>query len=172
MVVLLVTLSLVGGGLVVWRLIGTGASDGAIIGAAQDGKSREEIQEQLNREVEENMMTVSILPSPRLAASGMLEVGFENDAANKFGQRFTLVQGGKTIYESKPIEPGQRIDAVRPDGIALGSATVEVQAVDAESGADHGSPTAVQVNVVSKPSEAADGGAATDQATAPDTGTE
>lgn len=121
---------------------------GAILGRAQEGKTREEIQAELNEEVMGNMMTVSILPSPRLDTTGRLTVGFENDKSNKFDQRFTLSQGDDVIYESAPIAPGERIDAVRVDGVQMGTATVEVQAVDSSTGDDHGSPTAVQVSVI------------------------
>lgn len=135
-------------------LLGNKDLAGAILGRAQEGKSREEIQAELDQEVVNNMMTVSVLPSPRLASSGLLTVGFENDRDNKFDQRFTLSQGEDVLYESQAIGPGERIDAVRVDGVGEGEAVVEIQAVDPDSGDDHGSPTAVQVNVVKDPGEA------------------
>lgn len=135
-------------------LLGNKDLAGAILGRAQEGKTREEIQAELDQEVVNNMMTVSVLPSPRLASSGLLTVGFENDRDNKFDQRFTLSQGEDVLYESQAIGPGERIDAVRVDGVGEGEAVVEIQAVDPDSGDDHGSPTAVQVNVVGDPGEA------------------
>ena len=134
-------------------LLGGSDLTGTILGAAREGKSRAELQAELDQEVQDNMMTVSVLPSPRLSSSGLLEVGFENDAENKFSQRFTLTQDGVEIYRSDPLEPGERIDSIRLKDVATGKAMVEVQAVDQESGADHGSPTAIEVNVVNDPAE-------------------
>lgn len=134
-------------------LLGGGDLTGTILGAAREGKSRAELQAELDQEVQDNMMTVSVLPSPRLSSSGLLEVGFENDAENKFSQRFTLTQDGVEIYRSDPLEPGKRIDSIRLKDIATGKAMVEVQAVDQKSGADHGSPTAIEVNVIEDPAE-------------------
>ena len=136
-------------------LVLLGGSDltGAILGSAREGKSRAELQAELDQEVQDNMMTVSVLPSPRLSTSGMLEVGFENDAENKFSQRFTLSQDGVELYRSDPLEPGRRIESIRPKGVSTGKATVEVQAIDQQSGADHGSPTAIEVNVIDNPAE-------------------
>lgn len=134
-------------------LLGGSDLTGTILGAAREGKSRAELQAELDQEVQDNMMTVSVLPSPRLSSSGLLEVGFENDAENKFSQRFTLTQDGVEIYRSDPLEPGKRIDSIRLKDVATGKAMVEVQAVDQESGADHGSPTAIEVNVVNDPAE-------------------
>ena len=119
-------------------LLGNKDLAGAILGRAQEGKTREEIQAELDQEVVNNMLTV----------------GFENDRDNKFDQRFTLSQGEDVLYESQAIGPGERIDAVRVDGVGEGEAVVEIQAVDPDSGDDHGSPTAVQVNVVKDPGEA------------------
>lgn len=134
-------------------LLGGSDLTGAILGSAHEGKTRAELQAELDQEVQDNMMTVSVLPSPRLSASGMLEVGFENDAENKFSQRFTLSQDGVELYRSDPLEPGRRIESIRPKGVSKGKATVEVQAIDQQSGADHGSPTAIEVNVVDNPAE-------------------
>ncbi len=134
-------------------LLGGSDLTGTILGAAREGKSRAELQAELDQEVQDNMMTVSVLPSPRLSSSGLLEVGFENDAENKFSQRFTLTQDGVEIYRSDPLEPGKRIDSIRLKDVATGKAMVEVQAVDQESGADRGSPTVIEVNVVNDPAE-------------------
>lgn len=160
----LVVLVLTAGGATL-LLLGGSDLTGAILGYAQEGKTRDELQAELDQEVLDNMMTVSVLPSPRLSSSGMLEVGFENDAENKFAQRFTLFQDGTELYRSDPLEPGRRIDSIRLKEISTGKATVEVQAIDQESGSDHGSPTAIEVNVVDDPSE----GQSTDDTTAPTT---
>lgn len=151
LIALVLVMALAGAGVLATVLLGDRGLAGAILGQAQEGKTREEIQAELNQEVADNMMTVSVLPSPRLSSSGMLTVGFENDKSNKFNQRFTLSQGDEIVYESQAIRPGERIDAVRVDGVREGVATVEVQAVDPDSGDDHGSPTAVQVSVTNEP---------------------
>ncbi len=151
LIALVLVMTLAGAGVLVAGLLGDRGLTGAILGQAQEGKTREEIQAELNQELADNMMTVSVLPSPRLSSAGMLTVGFENDKSNKFNQRFTLSQGDEIVYESQAIRPGERIDAVRVDGVREGEATIEVQAVDPESGDNHGSPTAVQVTVANEP---------------------
>ncbi len=121
---------------------------GAQISAAQEGQSREEIQSELDQEVAENMMTVSVLPTLRLnEKTHELRAGLENVEDNKFAQRFTITQGSEVIYESEPLMPGERIETVTAAKAKEGVAKIEVQALDAESLEEHGSPTAVEVTI-------------------------
>ena len=122
---------------------------GALLTSAQEGQSREEIQAELDREVAENMMTVSVLPNLKLdELSHELQVGLENVGDNKFAQRFVITQGDTCVYESDPLMPGERIETVRAPKAKEGTARVEVQALDAETLEDHGSPTAIEVEVI------------------------
>ena len=117
---------------------------GALLTSAREGQSREEIQAELDREVAENMMTVSVLPNLKLdESSHELQVG-----DNKFAQRFVITQGDTCVYESDPLMPGERIEIVRAPKAKEGAARVEVQALDAETLEDHGSPTAIEVEVI------------------------
>ena len=110
---------------------------GALLTSAREGQSREEIRAELDREVAENMMTVSVLPNLKLdESSHELQVGLENVDDNKFAQRFVITQGDTCVYESDPLMPGER------------TARVEVQALDTETLEDHGSPTAIEVYVI------------------------
>ncbi len=121
---------------------------GAQISAAQEGQSREEIQSELDQEVAENMMTVSVLPTLRLdTETHELRVGLENVEDNKFAQRFTITQGTEVLYESDALMPGERIETITAAKAKEGEAKIEVQALDAESLEEHGSPTAVEVSV-------------------------
>ena len=66
-----------------------------------------EIQAELDHEVAENMMTVSVLPNLKLdESSHELQVGLENVGDNKFAQRFVITQGDTRIYESDPLHAG------------------------------------------------------------------
>ncbi len=121
---------------------------GAQVIAAQEGQTHEEIQGELNQEVAENMMTVSVLPTLRLdEETHELRVGLENVDDNKFAQRFTITQGETTIYESAALIPGERLETVKAPKATEGAAKIEVQALDAETLEEHGSPTAVEVSV-------------------------
>lgn len=126
-------------------IVGTGAT----VTSAEAGQSREEIQAELDREVAENMMTVSVAPTLKLDdATHELRVNLENVEDNKFAQRFTISQGDEVIYESDTLMPGERIESVKAPKAAEGDARVEIQALDAETLEEHGSPTAVEVSVV------------------------
>lgn len=122
---------------------------GTLLTSAREGQSREEIQAELDREVAENMMTVSVLPNLKLdESSHELQVGLENVGDNKFAQRFVITQGDTCVYESDPLMPGERIETVRAPKAKEGTARVEVQALDAETLEAHGSPTAIEVEVI------------------------
>lgn len=128
---------------------GIGFGTGALLTSAREGQSREEIQAELDREVAENMMTVSVLPNLKLdESSHELQVGLENVGDNKFAQRFVITQGDTCVYESDPLMPGERIETVRAPKAKEGAARVEVQALDAETLEDHGSPTVIEVEVI------------------------
>lgn len=134
---------------VMW-MRGAAPNPGATVISAGESQTREEIQAQLDREVEENMMTVSVLPTLRLdEESGELTAGLENDGANRFAQRFSISQDEEQVFVSDPVMPGERLEAVMAPKARTGTAKIEIQALDAETLKAHGSPTAVEVSVAS-----------------------
>lgn len=134
---------------VMW-MRGAAPNPGATIVSAGEGQTREEIQAELDREVEENMMTVSVLPTLRLdEESGELTAGLENDGGNRFAQRFSISQDGESVFVSDPVMPGERLETVMAPKARTGTAKIEIQALDAETLKAHGSPTAVEVSVAS-----------------------
>lgn len=77
-----------------------------------DGKNEAEIQEELNRVVEEGTMAISINVNPVFsdgASEGTLEI--ENVPSNKYAQvvSITLDDSGKEIYNSGLIQPNYHI---------------------------------------------------------------
>ena len=114
-----------------------------------EGMTREEIQDELDKIVEENMMTVSVSAQPVLDGETVF-VNVINDETNTFDQRFTLIQerdgAEEVLYESGVITPGETVESCEAPGVESGTAYVEVQAV--VDGEDHGSPTRVEVEIV------------------------
>lgn len=53
-----------------------------------EGKSRQEIQDELDAIVRDNMMTISVAPVAQLQEGGKLRVNVQNVQDNKFPQRF------------------------------------------------------------------------------------
>ena len=117
--------------------------------ASGRARTREEIQAELDEIVRDNMMTVSVSPTPQLDGAS-LRVNVINDESNSFPQRFEVIQDGETLYRSGAIEPGERVEACEVEGAQPGSATIQVQALDAKTLKDHGSPANVNVRVLEK----------------------
>lgn len=108
--------------------------------------SREEIQDELDRAVEESMMTVSVAPTVTMSDE-KLSVNVINDEGNRFAQRFEVIQNGSVLYESGRIDPGQTVETCNAPGAETGEAYIQIQAVDLKSGVDHGNPTRVKVSI-------------------------
>lgn len=66
-----------------------------------EGKSRQEIQDELDAIVRDNMMTISVAPVAQLQEDGKLRVNVQNVQDNKFPQRFRVIQNDETMYESE-----------------------------------------------------------------------
>lgn len=126
---------------------GTKPDAGATVSDYQ-GMTREEIQAELDRTVRDNMMTVSVASRATVDGNGIARINAVNDSANKFSQRFSLIQDERVIYESGAVEPGQAIESCHAEGLHAGEAFIEIQAVDTESLQDHGNPTRVKVEVI------------------------
>ena len=80
-----------------------------------EGKTEEEIQEDLNRVVGEGMMNISIAGTIRFEDGGRVGIArFENIQANHVDQKLTitLADTGEVIYESGAVAPGYYIEAI------------------------------------------------------------
>lgn len=112
-----------------------------------EGKTRQEIQDELDVIVRDNMMTISVAPVARLQTDGKLRVNVQNVTDNKFPQRFRVIQNDKTIYESGVVEAGKTVETCPAGEVEEGEAYIEIQALDAKTYDDHGNPTRVKVRV-------------------------
>ncbi len=79
-----------------------------------EGKSRQEIQDELDAIVRDNMMTISVAPVAQLQEDGKLRVNVQNVQDNKFPQRFRVIQNDETMYESGVVETGKTIERAPP----------------------------------------------------------
>ena len=145
--VLLIVAGVVTGGLYLWSLRGVGVDPGTTIAASKEGMSEEEIQEMLNRQMEESMMSVSIATSVKLH-DGKLYIYATNSADNKVAQVFTVIQDGKQLVQSGAVMPGKKLDSVDAKGAKAGKATIRVQAVEADSLDAYGNPSEFSVDIV------------------------
>ena len=133
-VCLAIACALIAVGLYAWQSKPV-AETGASVTAAE-GKSRQEIQDELDAIVRDNMMTISVAPVAQLQKGGKLRVNVQNVQDNKFPQRFRVIQNdGKTV-ETCPA-----------GDIKEGEAYIEIQALDAKTYDAHGNPTRVKVRV-------------------------
>lgn len=112
-----------------------------------EGKTRQEIQDELDAIVRDNMMTISVAPVAQLQSGGKLRVNVQNVTDNKFPQRFRVIQNDKTIYESGVVEAGKTVETCPAGEVEEGEAYIEIQALDAKTYDDHGNPTRVKVRV-------------------------
>ena len=82
------------------------------------GKTQEEIQAELDRRVEENMLAISINTAPEYengTAEGNIRI--ENSPANHYiiAVEIQLDEDGRTVYKSDGIKPGQVIEKAKLD---------------------------------------------------------
>lgn len=135
------------GGLYLWSLRGVGVDPGTTIAASSEGMSDEEIQEMLNRQMEESMMSVSIATKVKLH-DGKLYIYATNSEDNKVAQVFTVLQDGKQVVQSGAVMPGKKLDTVDAKGAKAGEATIRVQAVEKDSLDAYGNPSEFTVDIV------------------------
>ena len=112
-----------------------------------EGKTRQEIQDELDAIVRDNMMTISVAPVAQLQEDGKLRVNVQNVQDNKFPQRFRVIQNDETMYESGVVETGKTIETCPAGDIKEGEAYIEIQALDTKTLDSHGNPTRVKVRV-------------------------
>ena len=107
------------------------AADGGATVSDYAGMTREEIQAELDRQVADSMMTVTVSPRAFVHEEGWVELALANDARN--------------------VAPGRELSSFEVKGLAPGKATVLVQGVDAETGSAAGSSANVEIEVVKAP---------------------
>lgn len=145
--VILLLLCLGGIGYFVYTDVMANQEDAGATISSFKGKSRAEIQAELDREARESRMTISVNAKPQLK-DGRVRVNVVNDKSNKFDQSFTLEQDGKTLYESGIVKRGKTVEWVDASDAKTGTATITVTARDRKTGKKHGNPQAVQVEIV------------------------
>lgn len=129
-----------------WKANSVKGDAGATV-TSYEGMTKEEIQADLDRKANESRMTISVAAVCEIDGENV-RVNVVNDASNRFSQSFTLEQGGKTLYESGTIKPGETVEWCKAPGAEPGAATITVQAHDADSGKATGNPQAAQVTLV------------------------
>ena len=144
-VCLAIACALIAVGLYAWQSKAV-AETGTSVTTAE-GKSRQEIQDELDAIVRDNMMTISVAPVAQLQKGGKLRVNVQNVQDNKFPQRFRVIQNDETIYESGVVETGKTVETCPAGDIKEGEAYIEIQALDAKTYDAHGNPTRVKVRV-------------------------
>lgn len=121
-------------------------SGGATLGGYDD-MTKEEIQAELDRQVEESMMTISLDMTPTISADGTkLGVRVANVDENRFDQLIEVEQGGEVVGSHKGLKPGEKLDEIEVSGMEAGPAVVTVSALDADGGV-HGNPSQFEVEV-------------------------
>ena len=123
------------------------ANDSGATITSYENKSREEIQADLDRRVQESRMTISVNAQAQLK-NGKVRVNVINDEDNKFSQSFTLKQDDNTLYESGIIEPGKTVEYCDAPDAHAGAAIVTIQAHDKDTGDASGNPQSVEINIV------------------------
>lgn len=125
--ILLILLVVLLVGALVWFVLGRGGSksadgNGNLISfdeSAQNGnlpgKTDEEIQDALNKVVEEGMFNISISPEIVFAdgtSRGLVRI--ENIQANRYHMQVTITldDSGRVVYQSGAIKPGQYIEYI------------------------------------------------------------
>lgn len=101
-------------GLLVWRYTHADRLERSVTAqlGQLEGKTNDEIEEALNRVVEEGYMSISINANPTFAngqAMGTLQI--ENNPNNRYSQEVTITRDdtGETIYRSGLIDPNYHI---------------------------------------------------------------
>lgn len=133
------------GGFMLWKSMQPDIDPGATI-QQTEGKTTAEIQKELDKIANESRMTISVAPTVQLK-DGRARVNVINVEDNKFDQTFTLSQDGKDVYTSGIVTSGQKVEWCEADGLAEGTATITVQAVNKKTGKAYGNPQSVEVEV-------------------------
>ena len=115
-----VVLMVLAAGMIGYLLLGRGGFefDEAAEDGSLEGLSQSQIEELMNRKVEESMLAISINSNPRFEdgrSEGNLRI--ENPANNRYHMKVEIVREDtkEVIYATKGIRPGQKIEKDRLD---------------------------------------------------------
>lgn len=140
-----VILLLLCGILVAHYINGRDNKGGATLGN-YEGMTREEIQAELDQQVRDSMMTISLDVTPTLSEDGTkLAVRVANVEKNRFDQMVEVEQGGKVIGSYKGLKPGEKLDEIDVNGAKEGKATVTISAM--KDGKASGNPSGFEVTI-------------------------
>lgn len=92
--------------------------DAAATAGAYEGKSEDAVRAELEKQVAEGMMNISIASDIQASATtGEAEVRIENIPTNSVDQKVTLARAdtGEVLYESDAVAPGSHIQTVQLD---------------------------------------------------------
>lgn len=135
--------------LLAWAWLAPGQASSTTV-SSMPGRSREDIQVELDRQVAQSMMTVSVSPTVVLEDDQTLSLHVVNAPDNSVDQTFLIEQGDRVLFRSDPISPGSQVDSCSAPGIEPGKARIMVQGADPETGAAKGSPAGVEVTVAER----------------------
>lgn len=118
-----------------------------------EGKSATEIQAELDRQVAEGEMEVSVAPTIRVdGTTGVATVRMENSPKNRRDQKFSVtLDDGTLIYQSGAVPPGSHLQTVELTTVpAIGTheATVTFQGYDRITHEEVGGSVGASVSVV------------------------
>lgn len=148
---LLLLLVLSFGGCTGWRYFKQQSiRTGGITITGQKDKTIEEIQEELDKQVRDSMMTITLDVTPTLTKDGeRLYVRAENVKDNPFAQLIEVTQDEKLIGSYKGLKPGKTLEYLPVSDCHTGKAFITVTALD-ESGLVSGNPSQFEVTIVKK----------------------
>lgn len=119
-----------------------------------EGKTRDEIQEEVNKRTAESMMAINMTSEVRIDEDGKVYIDFSNDNTekedpNSWYQRFEIVQDNNVVYTSDVVKPGDKIEYFEDkDGkLKEGEAKVVVYRCK-QLGKQIGSNATVELNIV------------------------
>ena len=136
-----------GAALAAWSMLPhAGEAAGATV-STYEAPDMQSIQDELDRQVRDSMMTVAVSPVCTLEEGDRLALRVVNDADNTLAQSFSLSQGGQTLFESGTIKPGEEVTSCVAPGIQEGDALITVQGLNPSTEQPQGSPAAVEVTV-------------------------
>lgn len=124
------------------------AGGGTSLGSYEN-KTMEEIQAELDQQVLDSMMTISLDVTPTLSSDGkQLAVHVENTKDNKFAQAIVVKQNGKMIGSYEGLKPGEKLDYVEVKDCKAGAATIYIQRIEEGADTPSGNPSAFEVEIV------------------------
>lgn len=143
---IILVLSLATSGVLLWQYFHP-ASDGGATITTISNKTTEEIQADLDQQVKDSMMTISVSTKCKIE-DGRVRVNVINAEKNKFDQSFELIQNDKVLYKSGLISPGQTVEWCDAKDAVEGDATITVYAHKTGEANTTGNPQSAAVSLV------------------------